>query len=532
MEVLMLQRTHRAAFIPGGYVFPGGAVDPEDSDPAFQEFIGGMDDEFASKALNLESGGLAFWIAAVRECFEEAGMLLAYDRAGDMVRTDSFDDFERIRAEVDNGKANLIDVCRRYGLRLALDRIAYFAHWITQLGAPRRFTTRFFAAVAPDGQTASQDNTETIHHVWMRPADALERQRASDMKMAFATIHTLELLARFDKAEAFIAHARTLKPAAPLLPRYARRGATECILLDGDPAYAEIGKLDCTGVGTFSGEIVAGEVTQLSETVRRVAASNAGIMTGPGTNTYVLGAGNEFAVIDPGPADERHIEKLLEVTGGRIRWILVTHTHLDHSPAAHRLKLHTGAQLLGMPANHPDRQDLGFHPDLILQDGQTLALAGCRLRVVHTPGHASNHVCYFLEDESLLFTGDHVMQGSTVVINPPDGDMADYLQSLLKIRNLNAEYIAPGHGFLMDQPHKVVDGLMLHRALREQKIVDALTRVESALLWELVVLVYDDVPEHKHRAASRSLLAHLIKLRAEGRVIESGERWKLATQAG
>jgi 8-oxo-dGTP pyrophosphatase MutT (NUDIX family) len=175
MEVLMLQRTHRAAFIPGAYVFPGGAVDPGDSDPSFQNLVRDLDDLHASRMLNLDQGGMAFWIAAVRECFEEAGVLMAYDSAGNIVDAESSDVFARARTELANGNGSFIDVCRDFGLRLALDRMTYFSHWITQLGAPRRFTTRFFAAVAPDGQTASHDTTETIHHLWIRPGEALSR---------------------------------------------------------------------------------------------------------------------------------------------------------------------------------------------------------------------------------------------------------------------------------------------------------------------------------------------------------------------
>jgi glyoxylase-like metal-dependent hydrolase (beta-lactamase superfamily II)/8-oxo-dGTP pyrophosphatase MutT (NUDIX family) len=531
MEVLMLQRSHQASFIPGGYVFPGGAVDPEDSDPAFLEHVTGMDDARASQLLGVEHGGLTFWIAALRECFEEAGVLLAYDDAGNAVEADSAGTLEQARAELENGDASFLDLCRRFNLRLALDELPYFSHWITQLGAPRRFTTRFFAALAPKGQTASHDETETIHHVWIRPADALAGHRSGEMNMVLATTRTLEILSSFDKAEEFIDHARTIKVSAPLFPRYARRGTSQSILLEGDPAYAEIGKLDCTGTGAFSCEIVPGEVVQISPAVRRMTAPNPGLMTGPGTNTYVLGTGEDFAIIDPGPADEAHIENLLTLTGGRIRWILVTHTHLDHSPAAVRLKQFTGAVLFGMASSHPDRQDLLFQPDLVPEDGQTLELAGCRLRVIHTPGHAANHLCYFLEDESLLFTGDHIMQGSTVVINPPDGDMAAYLQSLIKLRNLHADYIAPGHGFLMDRPDRAIDALLKHRLTREKKIIKSLSANGPSSLLDLVPLAYDDVPEHKHRLASRSLLAHLLKLHSEGRVSESGDRWMLTPDA-
>jgi glyoxylase-like metal-dependent hydrolase (beta-lactamase superfamily II)/8-oxo-dGTP pyrophosphatase MutT (NUDIX family) len=531
METLMLQRSLQAAFIPGGYVFPGGAVDPEDSDPAFLAHVSGVDDARACSLLGLEHGGLAFWIAAVRECFEEAGVLLAYDAAGTIVEAGSTAAFERARAELENGNASFLDLCRRFNLRLALDEVPYFSHWITQLGAPRRFTTRFFAALAPNGQTASHDATETIHHVWIRPAEALARHRSGDMKMVLATTSTLEILSCFDEAEAFLAHARSIKVSAPLFPRYARRGTAQSILLEGDPAYAEIGKLDCSGIGTFSCEIIPGMAVQIADTVRRVTAPNPGVMTGPGTNTYVLGTDGDFTIIDPGPADEVHIENLLAITGGCIRWILVTHTHLDHSAAAARLKQHTGAPMVGMPANHPDRQDLLFQPDIIPKDGQLLELAGCRLRAIHTPGHASNHLCYFLEDEGLLFTGDHIMQGSTVVINPPDGDMAAYMQSLIKLRDLQAEYLAPGHGFLMDRPDRAIDGLLNHRLKREKKIIASLSAVGSSSLLDLVPLAYDDVPAHKHHVASRSLLAHLLKLRSEGRASESGGFWVLSPDA-
>lgn len=527
MQVLMLQRTHRAAFIPGGYVFPGGAVDAEDSSPAFLECVTGLDGEQANRILGLEQDGLAYWIAAVRECFEEAGILLAQDSAGNPLDAAAHSELERARAELAKGNGNFLELCQSLGLRLPLYKLHYFANWTTQLGAPRRFATRFFATVAPCGQIASHDRAETIHHLWISPAEALARHHDGEMRMVLATVHTLELLAAFKRAEEFIAHARTVTSPPLLFPRYARRGGAECVLLDDHPAYAEIGKLDRAGTGDFSCELIPGKATTISRTLRRVTAPNPGVMTGPGTNTYLLGTGNNVAVIDPGPADDAHIENLLALTQGRIRWILVTHTHLDHSMAATRLRQRTGAQLLGMAANHPDRQDLGFVPEVTLADGQILELGESRLEVVHTPGHASNHFCYYLREEGLLFTGDHIMQGSTVVINPPDGNMAAYIQSLLKIRKLNAEYIAPGHGFLMDTPARVIDGLVKHRFRREQKIIESLAGHGACTIADLLPRAYDDVPEHKHRAASRSLLAHLIKLKAEGRVTEENARWSL-----
>jgi glyoxylase-like metal-dependent hydrolase (beta-lactamase superfamily II) len=531
IEVFMMQRTHQAAFIPGGYVFPGGAVDPSDSDKSFEAHCTGLDDGSASQLLNLETGGLAYWVAAIRECFEESGLLLAYDKSGRFPNTDADVQLSGLRAELADGKMTLAEFCDSRELRLALDKLVYFGHWITPAGAPRRYDTRFFVAVAPDRQTAAHDNCETIGHAWIRPSEALERGRAGEMTIMFATVKTLELLARFDSTDALMTDARALKSIAARLPRVSTARSGRRVLIQGDHAYAEVGKLDPTGKGDVSCEILPGVATHLSDKIRRITAPNPGFMTGPGTNSYLVGTGDEIAVIDPGPADNAHVDRLLELAKGRIRWVLTTHTHLDHSPAALLLKARTGAQLLGMPAPHFDRQDLGFQPDIVLKHGQQISLAGCALRVIHTPGHASNHLCYLLEDERLLFTGDHIMQGSTVVINPPDGDMAAYMRSLLELKELNIDYLAPGHGFLMDKPHDVIDRLVAHRLKREQKIAAALSRLGSASVEDLLTMAYDDVPEHRHPMASRSLLAHLIKLKSDGQATELNGKWKMLDHA-
>jgi glyoxylase-like metal-dependent hydrolase (beta-lactamase superfamily II) len=246
------------------------------------------------------------------------------------------------------------------------------------------------------------------------------------------------------------------------------------------------------------------------------------VMTGPGTNTYLVGEGDR-AVIDPGPAITAHVEKILEQ--GNIKWILCTHTHQDHSPAAAMLKAATGAQVLGRPA--PEGQDATFKPDFVLENGQRVDLGKIGLRAIHTPGHASNHLCYLLEQTKMLFTGDHVMQGSTVVINPPDGDMRAYLQSLEKLLGEDLAVIAPGHGYLIGAPHQEVRRLIAHRLGRERKVVVALQQLGEASLDELLPVVYDDVPVRIHRVAARSLTAHLDKLAADGAVRAAGERYTL-----
>ena len=214
---------------------------------------------------------------------------------------------------------------------------------------------------------------------------------------------------------------------------------------------------------------------------------------------------------------------------GEIKWILCTHTHMDHSPAAAALKAATGAQLLGRPA--PPGQDASFAPDFVLENGQRVDLGEISLRAIHTPGHASNHLCYLLEQTKMLFTGDHVMQGSTVVINPPDGDMRAYLHSLEKLLAEDIAIIAPGHGYLIGAPRKELKRLIAHRLAREQKVVSALVKIGPASVDELLPLVYDDVPARIHRVAARSLTAHLDKLAAEGALIAtrgaSGERYAL-----
>jgi glyoxylase-like metal-dependent hydrolase (beta-lactamase superfamily II) len=274
--------------------------------------------------------------------------------------------------------------------------------------------------------------------------------------------------------------------------------------------------------------IVPGVAVTLVPGIVRLTAPNPGVMTGPGTNSYILG-NRELVVIDPGPAIESHVNALIAAVGSRLKWILCTHTHLDHSPAAAALKRATGAQIGGVTCMQDGRQDAEFCPDRVLGEGDTVEVDGITLRAIHTPGHASNHLCYLLEEQKLLFTGDHVMQGSTVVISPPNGDMQAYFSSLEKLLRLDLAALAPGHGRIIPTPHEEVRRLVAHRLKREQKVADALARKHPATLDELVALAYDDVSEKLHPVAKRSLHAHLLKLAAEGRAKESAEQWTPAT---
>ncbi len=280
--------------------------------------------------------------------------------------------------------------------------------------------------------------------------------------------------------------------------------------------------------------LVSGQLDQISTAVRRLVARNPGHMTGPGTNTYLVGA-ERCVVIDPGPDDPVHVQRILEQTEARIDAVLVTHTHPDHSPAAASLAKACGAAIMGCPAPPDGRQDANFAPTRVLDEGDTVQVGALRLRVLHTPGHASNHLCFLLEEQELLFTGDHVMQGSTVVIAPPDGNMKHYLQSLARLKREPVRRIAPAHGEVIEDALGEVDRLIAHRLRREEKTASRLQQAGRADLDELVALVYDDVDARLHPLAQSSLLAHLLKLEEDGRVRResgaAGTVWSMARSA-
>ena len=191
---------------------------------------------------------------------------------------------------------------------------------------------------------------------------------------------------------------------------------------------------------------------RLAPNLQRLVAPNPSPLTGPGTNTYVVGFGPSYLVVDPGPDDTTHVDRILAATNGRISHVLCTHSHPDHSPGAAALKARTQAVVLGRPAPRDEHQDDSYRPDRTLDDGDVIEVSGAEVRALHTPGHASNHVCLLLEPEGWLLTGDHLMGGSTVVILPPDGSMRLYLESLRRLRTLPLTALLPGHGAVMPDP--------------------------------------------------------------------------------
>jgi len=525
-EAFLLQRTQNAAFLAGAHVFPGGALDRADRDVRVLRRVAGVTDSEASARLAVEAGGLAYWVAAMRECFEEAGILLAEDESGrvlDAARTAALASY---RGLLQAGKIAFHEFLEKERLVLRGGELAYFGHWITAPGRARRFDTRFFLALAPENQAGAHDGTELVASAWLRPQDAIEREARGEIELVFATKSTLADLARFARAKDAVAHARDMEVETNRACWALGADGAPALFRRRDPQYFEIHWSDPEETGQTSVALAPGMAKRLDAWVTRVIAPNPGMMTGPGTNTYLVGT-DELAVIDPGPALDEHIQAVLAAGAGRIRWVLCTHTHLDHSPAAAAIKAATGAVVLGRPAPPHAGQDQTFAPDHVLGDGDRFMFGGLTLRALHTPGHASNHLCYLLENTRMLFTGDHVMQGSTVVINPPDGDMREYLASLERLLAEDVLILAPGHGYLIGEPYREVKRLIRHRLAREQKVVWALERLGAADDDTLVAEVYDDVSPRLHGVARRSLRAHLEKLAAEGRARAADGRWAL-----
>jgi glyoxylase-like metal-dependent hydrolase (beta-lactamase superfamily II) len=278
---------------------------------------------------------------------------------------------------------------------------------------------------------------------------------------------------------------------------------------------------------------------QLTPRVRHVLARNASPFSYTGTQTYIVGTG-EVAVIDPGPLgdDPAHVGELIRILGGeRIAAILCTHTHRDHSPAAAPLAAATGAPVIGCAPlvieDDGPRADASFDatykPDRILQDGEQLSGPDWTLTAVATPGHTSNHLCFALEEEKALFTGDHIMGWSTTVVSPPDGDMADYMRSLQRLIDRDDVVYYPAHGPQVDKPQRLARGMMGHRKQREGQILRLLGRGIGAIP-AMVTEMYKGVDPRLHGAAGRSVLAHLIDLRDRGKVREVGGIWTALTK--
>lgn len=526
LEVLMTRRSGTASFAPGAYVFPGGGIDALDASP---ETHAAADRRPAQGDLHLTQA-----IAAIRESFEELGVLLA--RHADGPRKGEMADAQDIAA-IDRHQPFAAQ-CQARGLRLAADSVYLLAHWTGDRDLPRRFEVPFLVARMPEGQEPVADETEQFEPVWVRPADALARHEAGQFFMIYPTIRTLQRLAKFDATQAVLDAVAHEQPLWVSCPRAGLLGGTEARYMEDEMPFGELALVCPDGQIVHPLDWQTERAVPLLRNVQRLTAPNPGVMTGPGTNSYLVGdPATGFIAIDPGPADAEHLDKLWRAAGGDIRMIVCTHSHPDHSPGAAPLQAlcvqagRAAPPILGLPSAPTARAASAFTPDRALQNNELLALMGKApegkithtLQVIHTPGHAANHVCLLLQEDGLLFSGDHILNGSTTVIDPPDGNMADYLDSLDRLDALCAEhsveFILPAHGHVLGGPingaRSAIAKLKAHRLAREAKVLAAMQALPDGSMEDWVQHAYDDVPPRMWPVAQRSLLAHVERIRSQ-----------------
>ena len=526
LEVLMTRRSGTASFAPGAYVFPGGGIDALDASP---ETHAAADRRPAQGDLHLTQA-----IAAIRESFEELGVLLARHTGGP--RKGLMADAHDIAA-IDR-HLPFAAQCQARGLRLAADSVYLLAHWTGDRDLPRRFEVPFLVARMPEGQEPVADETEQFEPVWVRPADALARHEAGQFFMIYPTIRTLQRLAKFDATQAVLDAVAHEQPLWVSCPRAGLLGGTEARYMEDEMPFGELALVCPDGQIVHPLDWQTERAVPLLRNVQRLTAPNPGVMTGPGTNSYLVGdPATGFIAIDPGPADAEHLDKLWRAAGGDIRMIVCTHSHPDHSPGAAPLQAlcvqagRAAPPILGLPSAPTARAASAFTPDRALQNNELLALSGQApegkmthtLQVIHTPGHAANHVCLLLQEDGLLFSGDHILNGSTTVIDPPDGNMADYLDSLDRLDALCAEhsveFILPAHGHVLGGPingaRSAIAKLKAHRLAREAKVLAAMQALPDGSMEDWVQHAYDDVPPRMWPVAQRSLLAHVERIRSQ-----------------
>jgi len=278
-------------------------------------------------------------------------------------------------------------------------------------------------------------------------------------------------------------------------------------------------------------DLTPGVPSALSPLVRRVVAPNPGPFTGPGTNTYLVGI-DEVAVIDPGPDVKSHIDAIIGASmKERVRWVVLTHTHPDHSPGTARLVKATHAEVVAY-GKHRDK-DSDIVPDRVIGEGDTIEGSEWGLEVLHTPGHAPNHLCFLLEEERVLFTGDTVLDGMYSVVSPSrGGDMAVYVETLERLRRLRLTRLCPGHGDVIDEPRARIDDYLAHRKQRGQQILRLVRKRGPMKVKDIVDTLYgsDGLPPELIEAAGWQVHAHLVELKADGKVTGTNARaaWNAA----
>jgi glyoxylase-like metal-dependent hydrolase (beta-lactamase superfamily II) len=358
------------------------------------------------------------------------------------------------------------------------DELVAAGRWVTPLGAPIRFDTHFFIARAPDGWTPEPNPSEVADCYWSTASAALTALGSGSIAMAPPTIEMLQRLVAF-------------------------------------PNYADAAEAFATTEGIGNSRILS---MRLSPFVQVVLAPNPGVMTGPGTNTYIFGSGPTY-VIDPAVDDDEYLDTVT-LMAGDVSEILITHRHSDHVGGAAALSERTGAPVRAFGADRAG--DAAVIP---IEDGERFPSGAATLVALHTPGHASDHLCFYVDGAASLFAGDNVLGEGTAVIAPPDGQMADYMNSLHRMSALHVDRIYTGHFRPLDGGNAVIESYIAHRMEREAKILAALSS-EGDDIDSVVARAYSDTPSHLHPIARYSALAHLEKLLAEGRVIRRDDLWR------
>ncbi len=467
LEVLLTVRPQGMKFMGGAVVFPGGSVAEADRDPRWAGVTTVSGEEAAASlgdAGSLEEA-LGYFVCALREASEEVGFPAGGGTAERSAAEDPTAWLERWLGSDD---------------RLHVERLVPAGRWVTPLGSPVRFDARFFLVAAPEGWEPDPDPNEVAACYWASPPAALAALASGKTIMAPPTIEMLQRLQRHDSLEDALTSMRN-------------ETAQE------------------------SGALLS---ARLSPLVQVVLAPNPGIMTGPGTNTYVVGAGASV-VIDPAVDSAEFLEAVVSAAG-EVSEILVTHRHEDHVGGAGALASRTGAPVRAFgpePAGGADVEPL--------MDGEVVQVPRTgALRALHTPGHASDHLCFSFENLASLFSGDNILGEGTSVIAPPDGNMGDYLESLRRLRTLELERIYPGHFRPLDGGDEVIDRYLEHRAAREAAILDGM-RAGANTLERIVSQAYGDTPDYLHEIAAFSALAHLEFLESKGEVEQDGDVWRV-----
>jgi recombination protein RecT len=551
LQVLMTRRSMTASFAPGAYVFPGGGIDELDiklaETPTNQAQAASV---LIARRASQSDTLCAQALAAIRESFEELGILLARTADGAWCTQADIDALERHGA--------FYPAMQTHAYTLAADGVYSLAHWITDRDMARRFDVPFLVARMPDGQHPVADETEQFAPEWISPSDALARHAAQDFFMIFPTIRTLERLQAFTTVDEVLRACASEQPLWTSCPRAGLLNGKEERLMEHEAAFGELALVCPDGQIVHPLDWQHKRPVQLLSHVARLTAANPGMMTGPGTNTYLIGTPDTgYIVVDPGPHDDAHIQRILDSTDGDINAIVCTHSHADHSPAAIPLQAMVVEKtntvpgqlmgefarhicpILGLPSASTARRNAQFDPDIVLQNNELLTpyLRGqtaknafkITLQVVYTPGHAANHLCLVLQEDGLLITGDHILNGSTTVIDPPDGDMTAYLQSLDVLAAVcdehQIDFILPAHGYVLTHcdgidhtggARRAIAALKAHRLKREAAVMAAMRAQPNGNPKDWVPLVYGEVDARLWPVAERSLTAHVQRIEALG----------------